>query len=218
VIESVLKPGSTVYTAVLNFRGAVEALGGALEQPPYQKPPQAPVLFIKPPSTWIGDGDAIPCPPGVSQLRMGGTLAVVIGRTARQIREEDALDYVRGYTIANDVSIPHDSYYRPPVKERCRDGFCPVHAKVVPLGNPDAVEIRIFVNGQLRATNTTAHLIRPVARLLAGITEFVTLHSGDLVLVGEPENAPLASPGDVVRVELDSVGLLENTIAEEASL
>jgi 5-oxopent-3-ene-1,2,5-tricarboxylate decarboxylase/2-hydroxyhepta-2,4-diene-1,7-dioate isomerase len=215
---AVLYPRGTVYTAVLNFRGVLDQLGDALNQDPYQRPPIGPVLMIKPPSTWIGHHDFIPCPAGVQQLRMGGTLAVVMGRAARQVTEADALDYVAGYTIANDVSIPHQSYYRPPIAARCRDGFCPLATNQASLQNPDNVEIHMFINGELSASNTTANLARPVARLIADVTEFITLRAGDLLLVGEPENAPLAGIGDTVRVDIENVGFLENVIVPEASL
>ena len=215
---SVLFPRGTVYAAVLNFRGVLENLGDSLNEEPYKKQPVAPVLMIKPPSTWIGHHDFIPCPAGVPQLRMGGTLAVVMGRTARQVKEADALAYVAGYTIANDVSIPHESYYRQPLAQRCRDGFCPVATNLASLKNPDQVEIHTFINGDLCSSNTTANLVRPVARLIADVSEFMTLRAGDLLLVGEPENAPLAEIGDTVRVDIEDVGFLENVIVAESSL
>jgi 5-oxopent-3-ene-1,2,5-tricarboxylate decarboxylase/2-hydroxyhepta-2,4-diene-1,7-dioate isomerase len=204
-----------VYGAALNFRGVLEALGDAVYQPPYLKPPQAPVLFIKPANTLIGNSAPIPCPAGVDRLRMGGTLAAVIGRTASRVPEHDALQHVAGYTIANDVSIPTDSFFRPPVLEKCRDGFCPLGPRVAALENPGEVQVRIFVDGALCATNTTAHLVRPLARLIADITEFMTLYEGDILLVGEPENAPLAGVGARVRVEIEGIGALENPIGAE---
>jgi 5-oxopent-3-ene-1,2,5-tricarboxylate decarboxylase/2-hydroxyhepta-2,4-diene-1,7-dioate isomerase len=214
VISPFLKPRGTVYAAVLNFRGTLDALGPALHQDPYKKPPQAPVLFIKPPNTWIANGDPIPCPAGVERLRMGGTLAAVIGRTACRVSAEEALSHVAGYTIANDVSVPHESYYRPPISQRCRDGFCPLSAAISPIADTGAVEIRIMVNGALQATSHTSELVRSVPRLIADVSDFITLHPGDVLLVGEPANAPFAAPGDIVRVEIDGLGFLENAVAE----
>jgi 5-oxopent-3-ene-1,2,5-tricarboxylate decarboxylase / 2-hydroxyhepta-2,4-diene-1,7-dioate isomerase len=210
-----LKPRGTVYTAVLNFRGERERLGDALNQDPYKKPPEAPILFIKPPNTWAHSGAGIPCPAGAEQLKMGGTLAVVIGRTASRVTPAEALGYVAGYTIANDVSIPHESYYRPPIAQRCRDGFCPIAAGIKSLANPDHTEIRILVNGELRASNNTANLVRAISQLISDVTEFMTLNFGDVLLVGEPENAPLAKAGDTVRVEIEGLGVLENRIMPE---
>jgi 5-oxopent-3-ene-1,2,5-tricarboxylate decarboxylase/2-hydroxyhepta-2,4-diene-1,7-dioate isomerase len=196
-----------VFAAALNFRKMLESLG--------DPPPQAPVLYIKPANTVTGNGAPIPCPGGIAKLRMGGTLGVVIGRTACRVPERDALDHVGGYTVVNDVSIPHTSYFRPAIRQRCRDGFCPMGPRVAALPSPDAASIRIEINGELRAANTTANLVRPVARLIAEITEFMTLSAGDVLLVGEPDNAPLAGPGDVVRVEIDGIGWLENPVVQE---
>ena len=182
-------------------------MGEAFWQDPYKKPPQAPVLFIKPSNTWIGPGETIPCPAGIQYLRMGGTLAMVVGSGGD----------IAGYTIANDVSIPHDSYYRPPIAQRCRDGFCSILSQIVPLVSPDQVEIRVNVNGRVRGICNTATLIRNTRQLITDISEFMTLRAGDLLLVGEPETSPLASIGDVVRVEIDGLGYMENTIAGEAS-
>src|SRR3954468_21056661 len=120
----------TVYGALLNFKDALDALGGAMHEPPYKAPPRAPVLYIKPRNTLAADGAPIVVPRGVDALRMGGTLAVVMGRAACRVREADALAYVAGYTVANDVCVPHDSYFRPSVRENCRDGFCPIGARI----------------------------------------------------------------------------------------
>jgi 5-oxopent-3-ene-1,2,5-tricarboxylate decarboxylase/2-hydroxyhepta-2,4-diene-1,7-dioate isomerase len=195
----------TIYAAALNFKGNIEKLGDALYRDPYKKPPQAPVLSIKTPNCRIGNGDSIPCPAGVDYLRMGGTLAVVIGQGLS----------IAGYTIANDVSVPHESYYRPPVKQRCRDGFCPIGPVIAELPEPDKTEIRIRVDGRLTASNSTGNLVRSIPRLIADISEFLTLSEGDLLLVGEPENAPLARPGQRVSVEIDGIGVLENPIVRE---
>lgn len=204
--------GAAVYGAALNFRGTLEKLGPALYRDPYKNPPKAPVLYMKTANTWIANGAPIPCPAGVEKLRMGGTLAVVIGKTATRVEERNALEYVRGYTVANDVSIPHESYYRPAIKQQCRDGFCPMGPEVRNLPSPEDTEIRIFVNGELACVNSTRNLVRGVARLIADITEFLTLREGDVLLAGEPDNAPLAGVGDRVRVEIDGLGALENPV------
>jgi 5-oxopent-3-ene-1,2,5-tricarboxylate decarboxylase/2-hydroxyhepta-2,4-diene-1,7-dioate isomerase len=212
-------PG-TVVAAALNFRGVLARLGDATNHDPYKKPPVAPVLYLKPPNTWIGPGDAIPCPQGIRELRMGGTLGVVIGRTACRVRERDALSHVGGYRIVNDVCIPHESYFRPAIRERCRDGFTPMGPAILDpeiLPDPDRAGIRVRVNGEMQCSNTTANLVRGVARLIADISEFMTLQAGDVLLVGEPENAPLACPGDRVVVEIDGLGWIENRVVAKAA-
>ena len=184
---------------------------------PYRQPPIAPILYLKPRNTWIGNGDRIPLPPDVEQVKVSGTLGVVLGRTACRVAARDALAYVSGYTIVNDVSIPHDSYYRPALRERCRDGFCAIGSEVARpamVSNPNQVEIRISVNSQLCAAASTSGLVRPVERLIADITEFLTLRAGDVLLVGELPDAPLARAGDQVRVEIEGLVPLENPVVQ----
>jgi 5-oxopent-3-ene-1,2,5-tricarboxylate decarboxylase/2-hydroxyhepta-2,4-diene-1,7-dioate isomerase len=206
----------TVYGVLLNYRGALAALGDAVNQPPYKAPPKAPILYIKPANTWIGDGAPIPVPRDVAALQIGAALGVVIGRTACRVRAAEALDHVAGYTIVNDLSVPHDSYYRPSIRFKCRDGFCPIGPRVVErVTDPDALAVRVFVDGALRQQNTTAHLIRPTAQLIADVTEFMTLSAGDVLLTGVPENAPLARAGERVAIEIEGVGRLENPLVAE---
>jgi 5-oxopent-3-ene-1,2,5-tricarboxylate decarboxylase/2-hydroxyhepta-2,4-diene-1,7-dioate isomerase len=208
----------TIYGALLNFRGALAALGDAVSAPPYATPPHAPILYVKPANTWIPYGARIPLPPGVPQLLMGATLGVVIGRTACRVPVGRALEFVRGYAVVNDVCEPHASVYRPAIRQRCRDGFCAIGPWIVDrdaVPAPDALALRVFVNGTLRCANTTANLVRPVAWLIADVTQFLTLAEGDVLLVGTPENVPLAGSGDLVRIEIDGVGALENTVEAE---
>lgn len=209
-------PQSVVCVA-LNFQAAVAANAEAFTRDPYKKAPSAPVLYFKPSNTWIGDGAPIVCPPGITELRMGGTLGVVLGSKACRVAKGEALSHVAGYVVVNDVSIPHDSYYRPAIKERCRDTFHPSGPIVQAKGiDPNRLGIRIFLNGELRAENSTANLVRSVERLIADVTEFMTLESGDVLVVGEPDNAPSAKIGDQIRVEIDGIGALENAIVGAA--
>ena len=149
---------------------------------------------------------------------MGAALGIVIGKNAVAVNEQSALDYVAGFTIVNDVSIPHESIYRPAVQQKARDGFCPIGPWIVDrqsVSNPDDLPIRVYINDELRQENSTTNLIRPVARLLADVTEFMTLNPGDVLLVGVPEEAPQAKLGDKVRVEIAGIGILENVIVDE---
>jgi 5-oxopent-3-ene-1,2,5-tricarboxylate decarboxylase / 2-hydroxyhepta-2,4-diene-1,7-dioate isomerase len=211
-----------VYGTLFNFPGTLAALGAAVHASPYRAPPKAPVLYIKPANTWIGAGMPIPLPSDVEAVQVGATLGIVIGRPACRVTVNEAFDHVAGYTVVNDITIPHDSFYRPPLRYNCRDGFCPVGPSVVPreqVRNPDAVRIRAFINGELRQESTLAALVRPIAQLLADVTEFMTLMEGDILMVGVPERPPLARVGDTVAVEVDGVGRLENpVIAEDAGV
>ncbi|MFC4557887.1 fumarylacetoacetate hydrolase family protein [Virgibacillus kekensis] len=208
----------TVYGTLLNYQGAYDALEPSMHQEPYKQPPKAPVLYIKPRNTLIGTEAKIPMPPNVSELEMGAALGVVIGEKATNVKEEEALDYVSGYTIVNDVSIPHTSVYRPAVKEKARDGFCPAGPWIVTrdfINNPDELGIRVFINGELKQENNTRNLIRSAGKLIADVTSFMTLFPGDTLLVGVPENAPLANVNDSIDIQIDGIGTLRNTIVKD---
>lgn len=208
----------TVFGTLVNFKGVLEELGDTVNDKPYLSPPVAPVLYIKPANTFNRYGAGIPMPEGMSKLEMGASVGIVIGKKAVAVTEESALDYIAGYTIVNDVSVPHDSIYRPAVQHKSRDGFCPIGPWVInrhAVDNPDDLLIRVYINDELRQENSTTNLIRSVGRLLADVTEFMTLSPGDVLLVGVPEEAPQASVGDRVRIEIAGIGSLENLIVEE---
>jgi 5-oxopent-3-ene-1,2,5-tricarboxylate decarboxylase/2-hydroxyhepta-2,4-diene-1,7-dioate isomerase len=210
----------SVIGTLLNFRGVLDLLQDQLSAAPYGAPPRAPVLYVKPRNTHAAAGAAIVVPDDVEVLELGATLGIVIGRTACRVSAKDALDHVAGYTVVNDLTVPHDSVYRPAIKARCRDGFCPIAPWVGRdrIGDPDALTIRAYVNGELRQENNTRNLIRPVAQLLADVTEFMTLAAGDVLLVGVPEHSPTATAGDRICVEIVGVGRLENTLVRERAL
>ncbi|MDW0115407.1 fumarylacetoacetate hydrolase family protein [Sporosarcina thermotolerans] len=208
----------TVFGTLLNYIGELESLGDAVYDKPYGSPPIAPVLYIKPANTYNRNGGSIPMPKGLSNLRIGAALGLVIGKQAIALDEENALTYVAGYTIVNDTSVPHDSVYRPAVQHQARDGFCSIGPWIVDhheVKNPDDLVIRVFINEKLQQENSTSNLIRPVSRLLADVTEFMTLSPGDVLLVGVPENAPLVQIGDKIRIEIEGIGNLENVIVDE---
>lgn len=208
----------TVYGTVLNYQGAYDALKPSMHEDPYKKPPKAPVLYIKPVNTLTASNTSIPLPEDVSELEMGAALGVVISKTATKVREEEAMDYLSGYTIANDVSIPRENIYRPGVKEKARDGFCPIGPWVIDrdaIANPDELGVRVFINGELKQENNTRNLIRSAPKLITDVTEFMTLYEGDTLLVGVPENAPHARVNDKVRIEIDGIGALKNTLRFE---
>lgn len=204
----------SVIGVALNFRETLNRLAPSFSAPPYQKQPQWPVLYLKTPNTWIAGGQPIRCPKGVGQLRMGGTLGVVIARTACAVKAEDALDYAGGLAVVNDVSIPHDSYYRPALRERCSDSFCSI-GTTVPI-NPAHLqtdfEIDVLVNNVLRSSVRTFSLVRTIPQLIQDISEFMTLRPDDIVLIGEPDSSPIVGPGSKVRVEIPGVGSIENTV------
>ncbi|BAC14822.1 4-hydroxyphenylacetate degradation bifunctional isomerase : decarboxylase (divided with OB2865 and OB2866) [Oceanobacillus iheyensis HTE831] len=208
----------TVYGTLLNYKGEYAELESSMNEDPYKTPPKAPILYIKPINTHIGYGMTIPLPEGVEKVSIGAALGVVIGKPAKNIRKENALDYVAGYTIVNDVSIPNESYYRPAYKEKARDGFCPIGPWVLrrdAIENPNELGIRVYINGEIKQENTTSNLIRSVEQLMEEVTDFMTLYEGDVLLVGVPENAPIAKENDRVIIEIDNIGTLVNKVEKE---
>ncbi|WP_409301054.1 fumarylacetoacetate hydrolase family protein [Peribacillus sp. SCS-155] len=211
----------TVYGTLLNYKGELDSLGNAMHASPYIQPPKAPILYIKPANTLSGCNMPIPLPKGTAELQIGAALAVILGKTAKDVAEDSVFEYIAGYTVANDVTIPHSNFFRPAIKEKCRDGFCPigpwiVGAEAVP--SPDRLSITVFINGQLRQKNSTANLLRPVSKLVSEVSRFMTLYEGDALLVGIPENPPSAKDGDTVRIEIEQVGVLQNTILSETAM
>ncbi len=208
----------TVVGALLNHRNALAALGEAVHAPPYKTPPKAPILYLKPRNTVVGHRVAVVVSADAPELEIGGTLGIVIGRTATRVAPAQALDFVAGYTVVNDISVPHASIYRPAMRHKCRDGFCPIGPAVVArslVPDPDALAISVAIDGQTVHRSSTAGLIRPVARLLADVTEFMSLHPGDVLTVGVGAGAPRARAGQRVTVSIDGVGVLENLLVAE---
>ncbi|HEY4552803.1 MAG TPA: fumarylacetoacetate hydrolase family protein [Bacillaceae bacterium] len=213
-----MKVRGTIYGVLLNYRGQLEGIREQLDKPPYKEAPTAPVLYIKPANTVSENGAPIPLPPGNAELEMGAALGVVIGKKAVRVKAEEAMDFIEGYTIANDVSIPHESFFRPAIKEKARDGFCPVGPALIgkdEIKHAGDLDIRVWINGELKQENNTRNLIRPIPQLIQDITEFMTLDKGDILLAGIPEGAPLARAGDFVRIEVSGIGFLENTVLSE---
>lgn len=211
----------TVYGTLFNFQEQLEAYRNEFNKSPYQNPPKRPVLYIKPRNTLNGHLKEVAIPNDVEMVEVNATLGVVIGRTAVHVNEADALQYVEGYTIVNDVTIPHDSFHRPAIKYKARDGFCPIGPWIVlkeHIPNPDSLMIWTFKNDELIQVNSTKELVRSIPRLIQDVTEFMTLSKGDLILVGIPFNPPTASVGDTIRIEIDYIGSLENRFVHESVL
>ncbi|WP_295472633.1 fumarylacetoacetate hydrolase family protein [uncultured Pseudomonas sp.] len=204
----------TLFGVALNYRGLLEQRHAEFNQAPYQKPPVKPVLFIKTPNTRnVHDGEVLH--PAGERLQPGPALGVVIGKRASRVQADQALAHVAGYVIVNEFSLPEDSYYRPAIKAKCRDGFCALGPELVPverLGEAGQLTLRLLVNGEPRQENSTANWVRNVPQLIAEITEFMTLHEGDVLITGTPEGRVDVQPGDCVEVQIDGLGSLRNHI------
>ena len=212
-------PTRTVVGALLEFQGAWQAMEPVMAQPPHHRPPVHPVLYIKPANTWARHGDSVLLPPDVAEVEIGATLGISFARAASRVNAAQALSHVAGYCVVNDVTVPHQSLLRPPMRQKCRDGFCPIGPWVSAdeLRDPGTLEIRSYINGELRQRSHTAHLRRNVAQLIADVSEFMTLAPGDLLLIGVAEQPARARVGDTMAVEIDGIGRLENPLQAETA-
>jgi 5-oxopent-3-ene-1,2,5-tricarboxylate decarboxylase/2-hydroxyhepta-2,4-diene-1,7-dioate isomerase len=209
-----------VYGTLLNHRSALTALGDAANRAPYNAPPDAPVLYVKPRNTLALQGSVVRIPDGIRELEVGAAVGLVIGRTACKVSEPRAMDYVAGYLIVADVSVPHSNYHRPSIRFKARDGYCPlgpaVTARAV-VANPDALTVRTYIDDILVQSASTADLIRPAARLLVDVTEFMTLAPGDVLALGAAGPAPRIRSGQTVTIEIDGLGSLRNPFMDAAA-
>lgn len=209
-----------VVGVLLNHRPALAALGDAVNQPPHKAPPRAPVLYVKPRNTQVADGATVAMPADAPALEVGAALGLVIGRSATAVPEAQALAHVAGLVVVADLCVPHDSFYRPSVRQRARDGFCPLGPRVVPLagleGRIDALRVQVRVDGVPVHDTTTGDRIRPAAKLIADVTEFMTLSPGDVLLLGVSHGAPRVGAGHAVAVDIEGVGTLQFRLEAEA--
>ena len=200
----------TVYGTLLNFRSELETLGAQVNEPPYGAPPKAPVLYIKPANTWSRNGAAIALPARVAKVEVGATIAMLM----------KAPGEVAGYLLMNDLSIPHTSYFRPPVKFKCLDGFLGVGDTLLPAAadvDPSRFRLEVRINGELKQSMNFSQLVRPAAQLLADVSEFMTLAAGDVLMLGVDAGRPLARVGDRIEISADGLGSLSNTLVAEAA-
>jgi 5-oxopent-3-ene-1,2,5-tricarboxylate decarboxylase/2-hydroxyhepta-2,4-diene-1,7-dioate isomerase len=183
--------------------------------------PPEPAVFFKPPSSLVGHRAAVLYPAGVEYLHYEAELAVVIGRRCRRLRPDHAAEAVRGYTIANDVTVRDfiGNFYRPPVKAKGWDTFCPLGPVLVEdeIADPHRLGLRAFVNGELRQQGTTADLAYSVWDLIAFLSDFMTLEPDDVILTGTPRGISHVYPGDRMRIEIDGLGALENPVTAEGT-
>lgn len=211
--ESPFRFSGNVYGTLLNDRDALAALGAAASAAPYKAPPKAVVMYVKPRNTLAGPGDEVEVPSDATELEVGANLGLVIGRVACRVSEDDALAHVCGYVIVNDVSVPHATFYRPSIRFKARDGYCPLGPAVVPrhrVPDPDRLAVRVSVDGRLVQSADTGRRIRPAARLLAEVSDFMTLMPGDVLMTGTPIGAPRVRPGQRASIEIEGLGRLEN--------
>ena len=181
------------------------------------KAPSEPLVFLKGDSSLIGHRALTRRPADVKYMHYECELAVVVGKTARKVKRDDAYDFIAGYTVANDYAIRDylENWYRPNLRVKNRLTCTPlgpwlVDVKDIP--NPMALALQTTVNGQVTQSGNTKDMIFDVPFLIEYFSSFMTLSPGDLILTGTPDGVVDCQPGDVIVTEIESLGALVNTI------
>jgi 2-keto-4-pentenoate hydratase/2-oxohepta-3-ene-1,7-dioic acid hydratase in catechol pathway len=178
---------------------------------------QVPLIFSKPPSSVIGPHDEILLPPESKRVDFEGELAIVMGRRCRRVPRDSWRDVVAGFTCANDVTArdlqKQDGQF---TRGKGFDTFCPLGPWITTDLDPGDLGVRTRVNGALRQDGRTSEMAFPVPFLIEFVTSVMTLEPGDLILTGTPEGVGPLTPGDVVEVEVEGVGVLNNHVQRES--
>jgi 2-keto-4-pentenoate hydratase/2-oxohepta-3-ene-1,7-dioic acid hydratase in catechol pathway len=175
--------------------------------------PKTPLIFLKPSTTVIGEGDAIRLPASSSEVHYEGELAVVIGTPARNVAPDDALTHVYGYAAANDVTA-RDQQRSDVQFTRAKgyDSFCPLGPWVETVLDPADLRLITRVNGEVKQDGRTSRMIHDVRAQIAFVSAVMTLLPGDVILTGTPAGVGPIVAGDTVSVEIEGIGTLTNPV------
>jgi 5-oxopent-3-ene-1,2,5-tricarboxylate decarboxylase / 2-hydroxyhepta-2,4-diene-1,7-dioate isomerase len=213
VTDHILAAARKVIAVHINYPSRAAQRGRKPEQPSY---------FLKPSSSLALSGSAVERPAACELLGYEGEIALVIGKPARRVGIEDAWGHVQWVTASNDLGV-YDLRYADKgsnLRSKGGDGFTPVGPALIPAADvdPSGLRIRTWHNGELVQDDTTEDLLFPFARLVADLSQLLTLETGDIILTGTPAGASVAKPGDVVEVEVTggdfSSGRLTTTVTE----
>jgi 2-keto-4-pentenoate hydratase/2-oxohepta-3-ene-1,7-dioic acid hydratase in catechol pathway len=199
---------SKILAVGQNYRAHVAEMGKGV--------PDEPLLFLKAPSALLAPGEPIVRPGGYERVDYEGELCLVIGRRARHVRAAEALDYVLGYTILNDVTVrdlqKKDVQY---TRAKGFDTFAPCGPFIETDLDPSRLRLVTRVNGAVQQDSTTDDMIFTVPELIAFASRVMTLEPGDLFSTGTPKGVGQLWPGDVVEVEIEGIGTLRNPVVAE---
>lgn len=182
--------------------------------------PETPMFFMKPPSAVVGPGDSIVYPRQGQKVHYEGELAVVIGKKARHLSEQDALSCVLGYTISNDVSERVIQFAE--MKQGALligkgfDTFCPLGPCIATDLDPDNLDLETRINGEIKQQTNTSDMLFSVAKLISYLSAAITLRPGDVIMTGTPFGVGPMKPGDTVEIEISGIGILRNRVVAEA--
>jgi len=179
-------------------------------------PPSEPMFFLKAPSSLIGPGESIRLSDPSHAVHWEAELAVVIGKRAKQVNQEQAMDYVFGYTIANDVSDRDYQKGDAPFgfgRGKSFDTFCPCGPVLVTEGiDPADVTITLTCNETIRQSDSTALMVHPVPKLISFLSHVMTLMPGDVILTGTPKGVGAMKAGDSIEITIPGIGILTNPV------
>jgi len=182
--------------------------------------PEEPLVFLKGPNTLIGHNQKTYRPDNVDYMHYEAELVAIIGKTAKNVSREDAMDYIGGYTVGNDYAIRDylENYYRPNLRVKSRDTCTPVGPFIIDadeVGDPGNLELKAYINGELKQHGNTKDMIFDIPFLVEYLSAIMTLQPGDMIFTGTPEGLADVKPGDEVVIEVEKVGRLTNTIITE---
>ncbi len=200
----------TVFTLGLNYADHASELS-------FKDVPEEPLVFLKGPNTFVGHRGATPRPDNVGFMHYECELAVVIGRSAKNVKAGDAYSYVAGYTVANDYAVRDylENYYRPNLRVKNRDASTPIGPWLVDRDDvEDPMDLRLTtkINGETVQDGSTADMIFSIPVLIEYLSGFMTLNKGDIILTGTPKGSVDVKTGDEVITEVEHIGALVNTI------
>jgi len=207
----------TKPSQVLALAGNYRSHLGAEATPPQFQIPQP---FLKSPSCLVGHGDAIVLPKDATTVHFEGEMVIVIGRNCRKVLKEKAMEYVFGITAGNDVSErvwQNDAHVKDVQWWRAKgtDTFGPVGPYIVTGVDYRNLLLRLRLNGEVKQEERTDHLINDIPSTVSFISQYITLRPGDLIFTGTPGKTSDIKPGDIVEVDLESVGVLRNFVVAQ---
>jgi 2-keto-4-pentenoate hydratase/2-oxohepta-3-ene-1,7-dioic acid hydratase in catechol pathway len=175
---------------------------------------EEPLIFFKPSSAIVGHGDAIVIPPQSKQVELEAELSLVIGKLAKNVSEEKALDYLWGVTIANDVTA-RDLQFGDGQWARSKgfDTFCPLGPWVETEFVPDGQVIESRINGEVRQNVAISEMVHKIPFIISYVSKNMTLLPGDIILTGSPAGISVIKAGDIIECEVEGIGILSNPVA-----
>lgn len=205
----------TIFAVGLNYADHAKELA-------FSKQQEEPLIFLKGPNAIAGHRAQSRRPADATFMHYECELAVVIGRTARNVPRDRAYDYIAGYTVANDYAVRDylENYYRPNLRAKNRDGLTllgPWLVDAADVADPMKLSLSTRVNGKVTQEGSTRHMIFDVPFLVEYLSAFMTLESGDVILTGTPEGVVNVNAGDEVVTEVEGIGRLTNFIVDDAA-